>query len=391
MKRYSFLLVFWTFFLSTLITNLAFAGAKVEFGDDAYITVGAGLRYQITSVEDSAPNGSDDSLDFDLANMRLYVGGKINELIGFTFNTERFNGSEVEVLDAIAQFEFSPAFNIWLGRLLTPADRIEMNGPFYALTWNQYDQPLYPSDQDAPGDGTDGGPAGSVGRDEGITFWGTLGKFQYALGAFDGLESAINEKDSPLFAGRFAYNFLNMEQNPAYYTSSTYYGGLDDVFTVAVSFQTQDDAVGFVDTVGGTSDRGDFFGYTIDALYENLLGNGDVLTIEGEWKDFDTDTVAAAPAGAETFSLFDGDSYFASAAYLFHQNFVYGKFQPYLRYVENNPDEGDDSDLIELGLNYIMEGHNARLNLTWRSGDANVTGAKGEDLDALLFGVQLQL
>ena len=42
------------------------------------------------------------------------------------------------MLDAIAQFEFSPAFNLWIGRMLTPADRIEMNGPYYGLSWNQY-------------------------------------------------------------------------------------------------------------------------------------------------------------------------------------------------------------------------------------------------------------
>jgi len=45
--------------------------------------------------------------------------------------------------------------------MLTPADRIEMNGPYYALTWNQYTQPVYPSDQ--------GGDARTYGRDDGIT------------------------------------------------------------------------------------------------------------------------------------------------------------------------------------------------------------------------------
>lgn len=170
----------------------------------------------------------------------------------------------VDVLDAIAQFEFSPAFNLWIGRMLTPADRIEMNGPFYGLTWNQYTQPLYASDQ--------GGAAGTYGRDDGMTIWGTSGKFQYAIGAFDGIEGYGNTGDDLLFAGRFAYNFLNMEDNPAYYTSSTYYGGLGNIFTVGLSFQSQD---------GGTGSAlysGDFSGYTVDVLSETVLSGGNPAT-----------------------------------------------------------------------------------------------------------------
>ena len=149
--------------------------------------------------------------------------------------------------------------------MLTPADRIEMNGPYYALSWNQYTQPLYPSDQ--------GGEAGRLGRDEGITVWGTLGKFQYAVGAFDGLEGYGNQSDNLLFAGRFAYNFLNMESNPGYYTSSTYYGALGNILTAAISFQTQSDGT------GSAEESGDFRGYTFDLLSETVLDGGGVLTL----------------------------------------------------------------------------------------------------------------
>jgi len=46
---------------------------------------------------------------------------------------------EYGVLDAIIQYEPGKAFNVWMGRMLTPADRIEMNGPlFLALTFHCY-------------------------------------------------------------------------------------------------------------------------------------------------------------------------------------------------------------------------------------------------------------
>ena len=369
-----------------LVSPAALAGAKIAIGDDSFITVGAGFRSQLSIVEDAAPDGDSDSFDIDVTNIRLYVGGQVNDKIKFTFNTERWD-NEIDVLDAIAQFEFSKEFNIWAGLMLTPADRIEMNGPFYGLTWNQYTQPLYASDQDAPGDGIPGA-AGSVGRDEGITVWGTLNKFQYAIGVFDGVEGGPNTSDSPLIAGRFAYNFLNMEDNPAYYTSSTYFGGLGNIFTLGASFQSQSDGV------GSAAESGDFSGYTIDLLSETLIGDSGVLTVEAEYKDFDSDftgTPNATPTGGCSFCLFDGDSYFASAAYLFKSESNYGQFQPYLRFVENNPSEGESSDLTEIGVNYIIKGHNARLNLNYNTGDANITGYKGNDNDSLSFGVQIQI
>jgi hypothetical protein len=39
----------------------------------------------------------------------------------------------------------------------------------------------------------------------------------------------------------------------------------------------------------------------------------------------------------------------------------------------------------------IMKGHNARLNLNYTSGDANLTGTPGPDVGTLSFGVQIQI
>jgi len=363
--------------LALVASTPAVAGTTIEVGPDSSITIGAGMRIGASMTEDAAPSG-DSSSDFDVLNMRLYLGVQVNEFIKFTFNTDEiFGDGPVDVLDAIAQFEFSPAFNLWMGRMLTPADRIEMSGPFYGLSWNQYTQPLYASDQ--------GGDAGTYGRDDGVTVWGTLNKFQYAVGAFEGVEGYGNNDDEVLWAGRFAYNFLNMEQNPGYYTSSTYHGGLGNVLTLGVSFQSQSGGT------GSTTSSGDFSGYTIDLLSETILAGGGVLTLEGEYKDFDADwTPATIPAGGNSFGLFDGDSYFATAAYLFPAQVGPGRLQPYLRFVENHPDDAADSDLAELGVNYVIAGHNARLNFNYSSGDANISGYPGADVDTVSFGVQLQ-
>ncbi|MES2623832.1 MAG: hypothetical protein V4628_01015 [Pseudomonadota bacterium] len=361
-----------------MASPLAMAGATIEVGENSSISIGAGMRVGMVAVEDGSPDGDSYSTDFDVQSMRIYMSGQITDIIKFTFNTEEiFSDGPVDVLDAIAQFEFNPMFNLWLGRMLTPADRIEMNGPYYGLTWNQYTQPLYASDQ--------GGDAGTYGRDDGMTVWGAADKFQYAIGAFDGVEGFGNEEDNMLIAGRFAYNFLNMEANPGYYTSSTYYGGLGNILTLGVSFQTQDGGVGSV------VESGDFSGYAVDLLSETVLGGGGVLTIEGEYKDFDSDfTPASGPLGGDCFCLFDGDSYFASAAFLFPGEVGIGKVQPYVRFVENSPNDDDETDLTEVGVNYVIKGHNARLNANYNTGDANISGYPGADVDTFSFGAQLQ-
>jgi hypothetical protein len=355
------------------------AAGTIDLGDGRSVSIAGGLRAGFETREDAAPNGTDDSTDFNLQSARLYLSGSASDIVKFTLNTECLSCSsdaDIFVLDAIAQLELSKTFNVWIGRMLTPADRIEMNGPYYGLNWNQYTVPLLPSDQD--------GTAGIYGRDEGVTVWGASGKLQYAIGLFEGVDGAPNVEDNLLIAARVAYNFLNMESNPGYYTSSTYYGGLGDIFTVALSFQTQSDAVG---TAALPSD---FTGTIVDVLYENALDGGAALTIEGELKMFDADVAPAAIPSCD-FCLFDGDSFFVTAAYLLPGDGTV-RWQPYIRFNSNEPDGGlADSDLTELGLNMILKGHNARMNVSWASGDANISGFAGPDVDTLSFGIQVQI
>ncbi|MAQ08721.1 MAG: hypothetical protein CMQ11_02620 [Gammaproteobacteria bacterium] len=366
------------------------AGGTIEFGDNQSISIGAGLRAGFTRVEDAAPSGTDASSNFNIQSMRLYVNGQVNDKVKFTFNTECEGcvfgqddndpigaAGDIGVLDAIVRLEFSTAFNVWAGRMLTPADRIEMNGPYYGLSWNQYTVPLLPSDQL--------GQAGLLGRDDGVTIWGSTGKLQYAAGLFDGVDGGPNQDDNLLFSGRLAYHFLDMEQNPGYYTSSTYYGGGGDIFTVALTYQSQTNGT------GTAAEPGDFDATIIDVLFEKAMSNGSAITIEGEYKMFNSDVTAVAATDPSCFCLFDGDAYFVTAAYLLPGGSDSGKFQPYFRYTSNEPDAADSSDLTEIGLNYIINGHNLRFNVNYTSGDANLTGSKGTDADSISVGVQIQI
>ena len=400
MKKLNFKLMFAGIMATTLIlSDQAMAGAKLEVDETKWISLGIGVRSSFTTVEDAAGNGTSRSKDFNLDNARIYINGQIHKYIKFEFNTECFfcdNAAlrNFDVLDAVGKFEISPMFNIWAGRLLVPSDRAEMSGPFYANTYEFNKTPFYPSDF-STSFGTNG--AGVYGRDDGVNLWGSSaqGKLQYVFGVFNGLESSstsgANQSDNLLFGVRIAYNFLTPEKNPGYYTSSTYFGGGGDIFTLAFAGQYQEDGAGTI------LNPGDFSGMSVDMLFEKVLGNKGVATIEAEYKVFDSDyNTAAFTDGGTRFCMFDGDAWTATALYLPPQKTGVGQFQPYVRYTDVSPDNSSDRDELEIGVNYIISGHNARIAVFYQTGDIETKGLNyapgvtGADVNTFQIAFQLQ-
>lgn len=376
------------------------AGGKIAIDDTKWISVGAGARGSYFTREDQAPNGSEWSDDFNLDNARLYFNGQIHQYVKFELNTECvFCGNsaleEWVLLDAIAKFELSPMLNVWAGRLLIPAERQELNGPFYSSTYDAYRTPFIPADFSTEF-GTGG--AGVYARDHGVNLWGATGPegaLQYVFGVFNGLESAAgfgpNQDDNLMYAARLTYNFLEVEKNPGYYTSGTYYGTAGDIFSLAVAMQYQEDGV------GSLRNPGDYFGISFDAIFEKKLQNELVLTFNGEYKNFSSDYSALAFADADCFCMFDGDSYSVVGLVMFPEMVGIGRLQPYVRYTDVMPKVSADRDEVEVGVNYIIDGHNARVSMFWQYGDIRTKGlnyspaAAGDEIHAFQIAVQLQL
>lgn len=371
---------------ASMSAGSALAGAKFEDGENRWLSVGIGARTSFSAVEDASPSGDDWSSDFNLDSARIYINGQINKYVGFEFNTECFWCSsnapfdtEYGILDAIGKFSLSPEFNVWVGRMLVPADREEMSGPYYANIWNAFKTPFFPSDF---GEDHDKGNAGLYGRDEGVTVWGKLGErsqFTYAVGAFEGYESEVatdpDQDDNLLYAARLSYNFLNVEGAPAYYTGSTSYGASGDIFTVSGGFQYE------ADSTGTATDEGDFTALFTDVLYETVLDNGGVATLEAAYKDFDTDGKTNP-----NFPVFEGDSWKTTALYMLPNKTGIGKFQPYIAYSEISPESGADSETLDVGVNYIIDGFNSRIMMAYST--TEVDGA--DDTDAFVIGYQFQ-
>jgi hypothetical protein len=340
-------------------------GACAAMADDSSlppISVGAGMR---ASFETEKTDGGKSTDDFDLDSMRLYINGSVTNNIKFTFNTE-YTGdtggsdeNKIEVLDAIARFEFSDELNIWAGRFLPPSDRANLHGPYYSNEWSSYI------------DGVQDGYASiAVGRDDGVAYWGQFLNDMISVdaGAFS-IPSTFGTANI-VWAERLQVDLWDPEKG--YYVNGTYYGD-KDVLAIAVAGQQL-----------AKKNAED-----VDFLMEKKLGDAGMISVQGEFAKYEF--------GGYNGSKSDGG--FGLVSYLFPQVIGIGKFEILAKYAKTTYDfedaEGDylgsvgqKTDIAELG--YIIKGFNARLSLFYNKVqfDAN----NFADLKSYrLFGVGVQL
>jgi hypothetical protein len=134
-------------------------------------------------------------------------------------------------------------------------------------------------------------------------------------------------------------------------------------------------------------------------LLEKVLPNEGVVTLNGEYKNYgisDGYSQASRDAGGG-FAMFEGNAYDVSAMYLFPEKLWIGQFQPFVRYVNVDPNGSATRDVYEGGVNYVIDGHNARISLSWQYGDLMTKGldysstASGDRVNAMTLGFQWQI
>jgi hypothetical protein len=383
-----------------------YAGGMIKADDDKYISIGMGIRQSFNMVEDAAPNGKTYSSDFSINNARIYINGGIHKYVKFAFNTECFgcavgpntgfaSNTNIGLLDAIGQFEFTETVNFWVGRTLVPTERGELNGPFYHAVFDGFRTPFNQADFSG---NIGAGGAGIYGRDNGVVFFGKVHPggthLQYVASVFQGLRSAAglgpNQRSQVKYAGRLTWNLLNDESNPGYYTSGTYYGTLGDILAIAVGGEYQNTGA------GSFANPSPFQHIVTDILFEKVLpGNTGVFTANAEFKRMWAQN-GAAFADLDCFCMFGGSSWTMYALYLFPNEIGIGRFQPYGRYTGLNSQFGGAREEYELGTNYVISGHNARFSAFWRTGNSpgpfspDWSNLSGKHIDSFNVALQLQ-
>ena len=383
--------------------NSGCCGKRFIWGEDTWLTVGAGIRASYNAIEGGNPANGGTAQDFNINNARLYFNGKGHERIGFEFNTDinnaqpfdgvpggfpTFMTGEMRILDAIVKFQISDNIHLWTGRFLPPSDRSNLSGPFFLNAWN------FPFTQF-------GFPNIFQGRDDGAALWGEYGGglFKWALGAFEGeshggpITLGQPGTDNLMFTGRVVLNLLDPE--PGYYNASTYYGA-KDILAIGATLMHRSSNT---DLPGPA--MADYTGWNIDGLFETTLPNRGVVTLEGAYYNFDDNNglvggmPVTLPSSATTGGNRQGQSYFMLGSYMFPRRFcmlnVPGRFQVMGRYQNYERETigafaGGTDDQVDLQLNYIMFSHNARISAVWSQLDTPAAA----DLDTFTIGTQVQ-
>ena len=396
----------------------AYAGGTIKADEYKWISIGQGIRTSFRAQENGSVDGTTYNNVFMVDNARIYINGQIHQYIKFTFNTECFNcgggaisgqsagqgrfgasnffsgQSSIGLIDAIGKIEYNKQINLWVGRTLAPFDRGELNGPYYHMTFDGFRTPFLPNDQSAnfglASAGNDG--AGLYGRDNGAVFFGRVDPFGthllYAFMVGTGLQGASNQGSSLSYTGRLQWNLLNdeQEQNPGYYTAGGYYGGYGNLAAIAVGVNHQKDGAG---TANNASDMNAF---VIDALVEYLIpNNGGIFTANAEFKRYwgaelnaYRELAAGGPTGpapigppGNCMCVFNGHSWTVYALYMLPNKWGWGHLQPYGRFTSIVPQDSALREEWEAGVNYVIDGFNARVSAWWTYGDLRTKGFVG--------------
>lgn len=334
-------------------------------------TLTASLR---TSMVSTSSDTGPDVMDFNLNSLSFYVNGKITDTVKFSFSSELDSSQAVSLQDAIAQFEFSPTMNVWMGRFLPPTDRANSYGAYFANNWN------------FATDGTqDGYPFITFGRADGVAYWGDFAdkKLKISAGLFDlpSTKAGTPDADKMMTAARVQYNFWDAE--PGYYINGTYLGE-KDILAVGAA----------MNSVDGNSTT------NVDFLMEKKVAGGGAFTVEGEYIKYDKlggygsyfakGDANATPPVPPLADASSGDSWYLMGSYLFPQAMGVGKVQVLGKFGTSSLDAlaGGTSlevDTTELNVNYIIKSFNAKVSLFYLDHSYSVTGL---DDSSIGLGVQ---
>lgn len=328
---------------------------KLEVNEHTWVQLGYLHQFWYETVEDA--KAGDASNDFFTRRNRIMLLGQAAEQVHFFVNYDApagaaTGGASTPVLtDAMIDYRFSPAFNVVVGRHLVPfsvdnqSSAVSLNGIDYP-TRALVNQPTV--------------AATAFWRDDGISARGLLGDgmFHYRVGFFRGDRDAVrNPKGDGRVTGMVMINLATPQGGWFFNPNSL--GALD-----VLSFGVGYDQV-------GRSDADDHKAYSVFAIAEKGLGAGHLSTTIAY---YDWDGVVGGIGDGNTFSI--------AASFLPTGS----KWQPQIRWQQQDPDNGTKLDTVGLGLNYYISGHRANIKAEYSIDDQIIGGDKKN-----AFRVQAQL
>jgi len=334
---------------------------KLEVSETTWVQLGYLHQFWYQSVDDGAASGDDRSNEFFTRRNRVMLLGQATDSIWFFLNYDAASGSgagarqDPVLTDAMIDFRINPAFNVVVGRQLVPFS-IDNNTSAVTLTGIDYPTRALAN--------LPTNPSGAFWRDDGIVVRGLLGDgmFDYRVGYFQGVrDGATNSEAEGRFTGMVMVNLASPQGGWFFNQNSL---GALDVLSFGVGYDQM-----------SRSDTDDHKAFSVFFTAEKTLGAGH-LSANAAYYDWEG-------VGGPTNAFWNGGS--TSVLALAFQPSG-SKWQPVLRWQNQDPDDGEKLDTIGIGLGYYISGHRANIKAEYSIDDQFIGGSKKD-----AFRIQTQL
>ncbi|MGB3467060.1 MAG: porin [Cyclobacteriaceae bacterium] len=242
-------------------------------------------------------------------------------------------------------------------------------------------------------------------RHLGIYAKGRLGKLNYHFAVNDAITSALggvtasDQVTAPSYSGRALfpedaatvvqgyvdYQFLDQESNKLPYRVGSYLGK-KKVFNIGAGFFSHANGVVSPDGNGGIQSE-NVFHLAIDAYYDAPIGNGQAINAYAAFYNFNY---------GENYTLGTtygtGSSVYGQVGYLLSKFSNKGRLMPYISYSVRDYEAFENpGNTFQVGANWFISGHNAKITIEYNSAIANYTGFQPDRAGAIILQTHIFL
>ncbi len=382
----------------TALAAPALAGPQLTFGpeDQGTMQIDVKSQFQMT-VRDTDVEGEDVDtiMNYNFRRNRIAFMGAWGEKLSLYAQTEyqedanlglfgladADQGSNFQMLDAVARIKLSDAFRLNVGKFKYNLTRENLEACEAPLS---LDRSLFIR---APFTTT---------RDMGVALWGNLagGKLQYRLDAMEG-RKALSTVAMPTTSFRYsARAHLSLWDSETEYGYKGTYLGKKKVMTIGAAVQTEPEVV-YQDAVAKTG-KLDYNAYTVDFFYEAPVQETGAVTLSGAYEniDFDDAYLGMNPDAGTCGLNGQKNGWYAKAGYLLQtqplQFFV--RYESW-KFAELNNVYNQKLDWLSFGANYFMMDNILKLTAEYSTTSFDQTGtfdgAATNDTGTLITQLQL--
>jgi Phosphate-selective porin O and P len=312
------------------------------------------MAWAMATGPDLIPDQDESIQDFFVRRARLILRARLTPSLELVFQMGQDNvGSKVlrddgfRFKDALLNWKKVDALQVAVGQFKVPFLRQNLCSGFNQLL---VDRSLVTALR----------PAIEGSRDQGAMLWGNHNGLQYRAALFDGSDQEDTNTTSHVRGTtRVSWNWFTPE--PSFGSTGTTIGE-KQILQVAVQADAQNGRVDGRDDTAFENEVRDYRAWAAEAFYDQPLGGGWALTLEGVWLERrdDYETI-----GLDTRST---DGTYAQSGVLFPGSVAHGRLQVAGRWEKMDTERGLTEGSIRVstvGLNWYAKAHERKIQLDY--------------------------